>query len=171
MNPICYDRETGEVLHLTPEEEAEAERRSVLAIQRDTLPFHMEDPSSRERLLAVYGEYDDAATVPLPTGGETATPPGLVIYREWWEAIRLLSVAQKAAVLQGLFHLIDPAVPPPHLNRQGETCFAMLKTRAEFDRSKWFRIREKRIEAGKKGAKKRWEKRNSDGEDDGDGIC
>lgn len=170
MKPICYDRETGEVIRLSPEEERTAERRADLAIQRDELPFHMEERSSEEKLLAVYGEYDDAPVVPLPAG-DGAVPPGLVIYREWWEAVRLLSVAQKAAVFQGLFHLIDPTVPPPRLNRQGETCFAMLRSRALFDRSKWFRIREKRIEAGKKGARKRWGKEDEDGENDGDGNC
>ena len=172
MNQICYDSETGEVIPLTPEEEEAARRRILAAVERDTLPFHMADESSREKLIGVYGEYDDTPA-PAPATkatAEAALPPGLVIYREWWEAVRLLSVAQKAAVFQGLFHLIDPTVPFPKFNRQGETCFAMLRSRALFDRSKWYAIREKRIEAGKRGAKRRWEKRNGE-EDDTDDKC
>ena len=42
----------------------------------------------------------------------------------------------------------------------------MLRSRALFDRSKWFRIREKRIEAGKKGARRRWEKEKGERRDD-----
>ncbi len=154
---MLYDAETGEILALGEQEEEAARLRADAAIERDALPFHMADECSREKLLHVYGEYEAEEYPPLPTATD-AVPPGLVIYREWWEAVRLLSVAQKAAVFQGLFHLIDPAIPAPRLNKQGETCFAMLRSRALFDRSKWFRIREKRIEAGKKGARRRWEK-------------
>ena len=163
-NEICYDAETGEVLILAKEQEQAASLRAEAAIERDALPFHMADECSREKLLSVYGEYETESPSLLPTA--EAVPPGLVIYREWWEAVRLLSVAQKAAVFQGLFHLIDPTVPYPRLNKQGETCFAMLRSRALFDRSKWFRIREKRIEAGKKGAKKRWEKEKGEHSDE-----
>lgn len=164
---ITYDDGTGEVLVLDEREERAASLRADAAIERDTLPFHMADECSREKLLHVYGEYEAEEYPPLPTATD-AVPPGLVIYREWWEAVRLLSVAQKAAVFQGLFHLIDPAVPAPRLNKQGETCFAMLRSRALFDRSKWFRIREKRIEAGKKGARRRWEKEKGEHPEDGE---
>ena len=162
---MLYDAETGEILALGEKEEEAARMRADAAIERDALPFHMADECSREKLLHVYGEYETEERMPLLPTAE-AVPPGLVIYREWWEAVRLLSVAQKAAVFQGLFHLIDPTVPPPRLNKQGETCFAMLRSRALFDRSKWFRIREKRIEAGKKGARRRWEKEKGERRDD-----
>lgn len=95
-----------------------------------------------------------------PVGGRHVSEeeaPGLLLYGDWWDAIRLLSPVQKAAILEGMFSLLRQDVPPPRFSKQGEACFAFIRNRVLRDAERFRSVRKARRAAGRAGGAKRAE--------------
>lgn len=82
----------------------------------------------------------------------------LIIYRDWWEAIKSLPTELQPAAFNAIceyaFEGKQPADPIIY------AVTALMRSAIDRDKAKWEDVRKKRSDAGKRGLAKRWGKQN-----------
>ena len=76
---------------------------------------------------------------------------GFILYANWWFWLEDLSIQQKAEWVEWLFNYVNDKKPEMPKDQALKIVCKMTKAQLKEDLEKWQDIREKRIEAGKKG--------------------
>ena len=76
---------------------------------------------------------------------------GFILYANWWFWLEDLSIQQKAEWVEWLFNYVNDKNPEMPKDQALKIVCKMTKAQLKEDLEKWQDIREKRIEAGKKG--------------------